>query len=215
MTIMLVSAALFAATGVSAQTWREKDVDYYPQHELQVHYGTPTILELTTKLARPMITGQGQGESRNHIFSGAAGVGYSFYLHPTVSIGLDFGTSYAAADIVLTSDGHPQIPAGSVLYRSAVTTWTGQLSGHWTYFQAGALDISCGLYVGLAYLDESVSQVFDAPGIQDLVSFPKDRAKLAYHFTALKVRYGEVFGIYGELGFGYRGLLNVGLSVKL
>lgn len=38
---------------------------------------------------------------------------------------------------------------------------------------------------------------------------------LTVHFTPIGVRYGKTTGIFAELGYGYRGILNTGISVRL
>ncbi|MNI31371.1 hypothetical protein D3C73_852540 [compost metagenome] len=38
---------------------------------------------------------------------------------------------------------------------------------------------------------------------------------LSYQFTPIAIRYGNKIGIYGEFGFGYLGIANVGISLKL
>ena len=212
--IALTTALMGQSADLTAQTWKEKDADYFPRHEITVNYGTPTILELTTTLGKPMMTGAAEGKSANHMFTGAAGIGYQFSPHPLFSIGIAGGISHAAADIVLTSD-LPQLKANTKLYNSALTTYTAQVHAQWTYLENGMLSISCGLYAGAAYMDETVKKYLDSPEMYNVVKYPKDRMKFAYHLTAIKARYGEVFGIFGELGFGYRGLVNIGLSVRL
>ncbi len=37
---------------------------------------------------------------------------------------------------------------------------------------------------------------------------------VAFHATAIGVRIGKGLGVFGEAGFGYRGLLNVGVSAR-
>ena len=61
-------------------------------------------------------------------------------------------------------------------------------------------------------MDEELSDVNSS-----LSETPKinDRAEVSYHLTAIKVRYGETIGVFAELGFGFRGLVNVGLSIKI
>ena len=44
---------------------------------------------------------------------------------------------------------------------------------------------------------------------------PNDRLHFSYHITAIKFRYGDMLGGFAELGFGYRGLVNLGLSIKI
>ena len=110
-TFRLTAAAvlLVVSTAVSnAQMGRVRDSEYFPRNEVYVQYGTPSIIELTTILNSEYRSEGYDGDSRNHKFSGIAAVGYSFFVHPRVSVGLDFGYGYGSADMYITdSDAAP------------------------------------------------------------------------------------------------------------
>lgn len=79
--IFLVAiVALLSTDAVLAQNnrrQREMDALYYPRHEIYVHYGSPTVMELVTVLPAPK---EFSADTKDQVFSGAPGIGYNFSL---------------------------------------------------------------------------------------------------------------------------------------
>lgn len=213
-TFRLTAAAvlLVVSTAVSnAQMGRVRDSEYFPRNEVYVQYGTPSIIELTTILNSEYRSEGYDGDSRNHKFSGIAAVGYSFFVHPRVSVGLDFGYGYGSADMYITDSDAAPVTSPIFVCRSAINSYSAHVSASYTYWQQGPMECSGALYLGVSYQDESIER-----GNEDyFIPEANDRLRFSYHITAIKFRYGETFGGFAELGFGYRGLLNVGLSIKI
>ncbi|HIR33083.1 MAG TPA: hypothetical protein IAB85_02535 [Candidatus Coprenecus merdigallinarum] len=202
--LLLISSAAFA------QKNRVRDVDYFPRSEIYLQYGTPSLMELTTILSPNFHDEVTNGETRNHKFSGIAAIGYNFFIHPRVSIGLDFGYGYGSSDMYI-SDVDEFGPAGDPQYmcKAVVMNYSCHLSGAFTYWQQGPMECSGALYLGVNYMDESVRDA-----VSDELE-PNDHLNFSFHITAVKFRYGDMVGGFAELGFGYRGLVNVGLSIKI
>ena len=202
--LLLISSAAFAQKNMV------RDVDYFPRSEIYLQYGTPSLMELTTILSPNFHDEVTNGETRNHKFSGIAAIGYNFFVHPRVSIGLDFGYGYGSSDMYI-SDVDEFGPAGEPEYmcRAVVMNYSCHLSGAFTYWQQGPMECSGALYLGVNYMDESVRNA-----VSDELE-PNDHLNFSFHITAVKFRYGDMVGGFAELGFGYRGLVNVGLSIKI
>lgn len=217
--LILVTVVLCANT-LSAQQHkhvREIDAQYFPRHEIYVHYGSPTVMELVTVLPAPK---EFRGDTKDQVFVGAPGIGYNISLSEDFSLGIFGGYSYAKANIyALPPKG---VNADELLlYGIGVRSYVGQLSANWVYFKEDDLEMSTGLYLGAAFWDEDIHLYADQGILTGLITedfdipHSSEQWKFSYHFTACKVRYGDTFGVFGELGFGYRGLVNVGLSIKL
>lgn len=208
--ITAAAALLLMSSAAFAQKNRVRDVDYFPRSEIYLQYGTPSLMELTTILSPNFHDEVTNGETRNHKFSGIAAIGYNFFIHPRVSIGLDFGYGYGSSDMYI-SDVDEFGPAGDPQYmcRAVVMNYSCHLSGAFTYWQQGPMECSGALYLGVNYMDESVRNA-----VSDELE-PNDHLNFSFHITAVKFRYGDMVGGFAELGFGYRGLLNVGLSIKI
>ena len=108
--ITVIVLALTASAVAGAQTGRVRDSEYFPRNEVYVQYGTPSVIELTTMLNSEYRSEDYDGDSRNHKFSGIAAVGYNFFVHPRVSIGLDFGYGYGSADMYITDSENICLP---------------------------------------------------------------------------------------------------------
>lgn len=202
--LLLISSAAFAQKNMV------RDVDYFPRSEIYLQYGTPSLMELTTILSPNFHDEVTNGETRNHKFSGIAAIGYNFFVHPRVSIGLDFGYGYGSSDMYI-SDVDEFGPAGEpeFMCKAVVMNYSCHLSGAFTYWQQGPMECSGALYLGVNYMDESVRNA-----VSDELE-PNDHLNFSFHITAVKFRYGDMVGGFAELGFGYRGLVNVGLSIKI
>ena len=202
--LLLISSAAFAQKNMV------RDVDYFPRSEIYLQYGTPSLMELTTILSPNFHDEVTNGETRNHKFSGIAAIGYNFFVHPRVSIGLDFGYGYGSSDMYI-SDVDEFGPAGEpeFMCKAVVMNYSCHLSGAFTYWQQGPMECSGALYLGVNYMDESVRDA-----VSDELE-PNDHLNFSFHITAVKFRYGDMVGGFAELGFGYRGLVNVGLSIKI
>ena len=208
--ITAAAALLLMSSAAFAQKNMVRDVDYFPRSEIYLQYGTPSLMELTTILSPNFHDEVTNGETRNHKFSGIAAIGYNFFIHPRVSIGLDFGYGYGSSDMYI-SDVDEFGPAGDPQYmcKAVVMNYSCHLSGAFTYWQQGPMECSGALYLGVNYMDESVRNA-----VSDELE-PNDHLNFSFHITAVKFRYGDMVGGFAELGFGYRGLLNVGLSIKI
>ena len=204
------AALLLMSSAAFAQKNMVRDVDYFPRSEIYLQYGTPSLMELTTILSPNFHDEVTNGETRNHKFSGIAAIGYNFFVHPRVSIGLDFGYGYGSSDMYI-SDVDEFGPVGEPEYmcRAVVMNYSCHLSGAFTYWQQGPMECSGALYLGVNYIDESIRNA-----VSDELE-PNDHLNFSFHITAVKFRYGDMVGGFAELGFGYRGLLNVGLSIKI
>lgn len=203
--------AFLMTFSLQAQVNRVRDFEYFPRNEVYLQYGTPSIVEITTLLSSEYKSMGYKGDSRNHKFSGIVAVGYNFHVLPRFSIGVDADFGYGSADMYITdSDMHP-IKDPIFICRTTVKSYSAHLSAAYTYWQHGPMECSGALYLGVTYKDESVVN-----GNTDyVVPEPNDGINFSYHITAVKFRYGETFGGFAELGFGYRGLVNVGLSIKM
>ncbi len=192
-----------------AQINRERDSEYFPHHEVYIQYGAPSLVELTTTLTSKINDEFIAGESKNHVFTGIPAVGYNYFFNRNFSVGADLGYGRAQAEIWISSlEGQP-VQWEAPLCTSMIDCYMFHLSASYIYWEGVSMELSGSVYVGLNYMDETI-----ITSHLDLVE-PDDRLNFSYHLTALKFRYGEAIGGFVELGFGYRGIVNLGLSIKI
>ena len=191
--ITAAAAILLISSSAYAQKNRVRDVDYFPRSEIYLQYGTPSIIELTTLLSPSFHDELTNGETRNHKFSGIAGIGYNFFVHPRVSIGLDFGYGYSSADMYMSEESEFG-PAGELQYvcRATIMNYSGHLSGSFIYWQHGAMECSGSLYLGACWQDESM-----VDAVSDEIE-PNDRLHFSYHITATSPPSSSATGTWSE-----------------
>ncbi|MBQ0006569.1 MAG: hypothetical protein KBS57_04095 [Alistipes sp.] len=211
--ILLVVMTVVWPQKAEARNYKERDFDYYPHNEIYLQYGTPSAIEFMGKtrnfIADPDPSYSRVCESRNHKYSGVGGIGYSFSVSPVFSFGVYGGFSWSQADVyTLAENGKPV--QEFLTYTSSIKNWTVMVSGTYLWWQQGAMELSSALYLGASFLDESLSN-----NKYPLWDKEDSRTTFAYHITAAKFRFGDIVGGFVELGFGYRGIVNLGLSVKL
>lgn len=202
-----VLITIISCGSILGQKKRIRDAEYFPRHEFYIQYGAPTILELTSTLSPSTAKNVSKVVPKNAVFSGVGGLGYNFFITEQISIGIYAGVSLANADIYYSIN-----EIETLQYSSNIINYTSQISAHWIYYEEGALQASSGVYLGLNYRDDSLELRTDNP----IIPISKTNSlQLAYHLTAIKLRYGNIIGGFAELGFGYRGLVNIGLSIML
>lgn len=205
---LLSAPVLITAKGKKARTSEDYSYIDYKKSEIYIQYGAPTILELTNKFNNTSFTAGNvtyKYKDSGTKYTGVGAVGYNFYINPYLSLGAYFGIS--EADMTIKEEvKHTEI------YQNHVRNYTGMLSVHWTYFRNGIWEASCGCSLGMAKKDER-QEIYN-PANKSKIPVENDSYNFAYNLTATRVRVGGTLGGFLELGFGYKGLVNAGLSVK-
>lgn len=192
----------------SDQRRYDDNYDYidYKKSEIYLQYGAPSIIELTNKLETKVLEPLGLELAKTK-YTGIGAVGYNFFLTPYISLGAYFGISEADMKLVDKK--------GNDVYTNHVRNYTGLVGVNWTYFRSGIWEASCGAWLGVAQLDERQEVYYTASSETKVIPKENDRIRFAYHLTATRVRVGGgVLGAYAEVGFGYKGIANVGVSVR-
>lgn len=207
--VICILFALFAFSNtLTAQRYDEDVYIAYLKNEFYVQYGFPSIVELTNKLENDTYTSPQHTKKYKGVdtrYSGIAAVGYNRYLNPYFCIGGYFGISEAS---IKAQDTQTQ----RIVFTNDVRSYTGMVNLGWTYYRNGIWEVSCGVAAGVAYKDENQRK---ADNSSDLIPDEDDRLALAYNLTAMRVRIGGgIVGGFAELGFGYKGIFNAGVSIK-
>jgi hypothetical protein len=138
------------------------------------------------------------------VYTGVAALGYKYYTTPYMSIGGYLGISAAMMEMAKQNTSNP-------VFKSSVLSVTGLVTINWLYYRSGLWEISAHAGAGLTrWMDEQEMISKNLPDIS------KDTArwKFAYHLSPVHVRWGGTLGIFADLGWGYKGIANAGLSVK-
>ena len=193
---------------------RPSDIDWddeyyidYNKHHISVQYGTANLVEIVNLFnVRPLNNGGLQFTPGHHWFSGTLGIAYENYLKPKFSLGIYLGVATSGVDMMDSSR--------KTVFENFIVSYTAMLDAHYIYYREGITELSSGLYLGVTYSDANAINYNPAYN----GSFtPQDsgRALFTYHLTAIRARFGGNIGGFIELGLGYRGILQAGLSIRL
>lgn len=182
------------------------DYMYYQKSEIYVQYGAPSIVEVTGKLNNDTYIDNDKNlkfEGTDYKYSGIAAAGYNFYINPYFCAGLYFGIGEAEMSVTPKE-------SKTVVYKNNIRSYTAMAGLSWIYYREGIWEVSSGVWLGACCKDEHKSKI-----TSDFIPQEADETVIAYNLTACRVRIGSgTFGGFAELGFGYKGIFNAGLSVK-
>ncbi len=199
-TLMAISAQQLAAQ------YHPYDYITYDKHEVFLQYGAPTFQELSTQIRKETFVGR-DGNTyvpSRFVYTGVAALGYNYYTSPYMSLGGYLGLSAAMMEMAKSS-------TQKAVFKSSVLSITGLATVYWIYYRAGLWELSAHAAAGLTrWMDE---QEMIVSGSQD-VSSDTRKWRFAYHLSPLRVRWGGSFGVFADLGFGYKGVANAGISVR-
>lgn len=182
------------------------DYMYYQRSEVYIQYGAPSIIEVTGKLNNDTYIEGDKNfkfEGTDYKYSGIAAAGYNFYINPYFCAGLYFGMGEAEMSVTPKN-------SKTVVYKNNIRSYTALAGLSWIYYRDGIWEVSSGVWLGACCKDEHISKK-----TSDFIPQETDKTVVAYNFTACRVRIGSgTLGGFAELGFGYKGIFNAGLSVK-
>ena len=208
--LFLITAAVAGLVSMSSQRlaaqYHPYDYITYDKHEVFLQYGAPTFQELSTQIRKETFVGR-DGNTyvpSRFVYTGVAALGYNYYTSPYMSLGGYLGLSAAMMEMAKSS-------TQKAVFKSSVLSITGLATVYWIYYRAGLWELSAHAAAGLTrWMDE---QEMIVSGSQD-VSSDTRKWRFAYHLSPLRVRWGSNFGVFADLGFGYKGVANAGISVR-
>lgn len=90
------------------------------------------------------------------------------------------------------------------------TFYTLAFEGQYRYVNKGLIQVYSGLGLGVTYGQETLSATAYHP-----VESSGDILRVAYQLNVAGIRVGEKFAGFAEFGYGYKGIVNFGLSLQL
>lgn len=164
-----------------------------PRNELQVGYGVGSATLLIEGIADVLASALVPGSIRSVDRTGTGPfiVGYNRYVSERFSVGLQ--GSY------ITSDASYTTTSGE--FKGSNRYLTALLRGDYRWLNRG-VQLYSGLGVGGSYLTSDVGGKSD------------NSLGVAFQVNALGVRVGKRVGAFAEAGFGFNGILTLGVSAK-
>ncbi|MDD2538717.1 MAG: hypothetical protein WC377_02165 [Bacteroidales bacterium] len=178
----------------------------YEKNEVFLQYGAPTFQELSTQIRKETFVARDGNiyVPNRFVYTGVAALGYNYYTSPYMSFGGYLGISAAMMEMARKD-------SEKAVFKSSVLSITGLVSASWIYYRTGMWEISAHAAAGVTrWIDRQ--EMISSSGTD--VSEDKDRWRFAYHLSPVHIRWGGTFGLFADLGWGYKGVANAGLSVK-
>ncbi|HNR27449.1 MAG TPA: hypothetical protein PKY83_05005 [Bacteroidales bacterium] len=204
--IAVAACLLPLSAGKLAAQYHTYDYITYDKHEVFLQYGAPTFQELSTQIRKVTIVARDGNKyvPDRFVYTGIAALGYNYYTSPYMSLGGYVGISAAMMEMAKTG-------TQTAVFKSSVLSITGLVTAHWIYYRTGMWELSAHAAAGITrWIDE---QEMIVSGSSD-ISTDTRKWRFAYHLSPLRVRWGGSFGVFADIGLGYKGIANAGVSVR-
>ena len=173
----------------------------YSKNEIYGSYGAASAQEIASffdnMLAFPISFFLLSAESHSPV--GPIMVGYRHYLNKQISIGIMGSYTAYKTDYRYTLKD-------SVIGTTDDKFYTVMVRGDYNFVNADYFQMYSGLSVGLTNFKSNYADSTSSSGVST--------THLAYQVNVVGVRFGKNFGAFIELGFGYNGIFNGGISYK-
>lgn len=186
----LIFGLLFSClllTGVYAQQGR---------HEIRAGYGVGTSNEFINSLKDMQNTDMTNGlVSGDKTFKGAFQLGYKYSVTDKVNLGLGLAYEWANANTYLNMN-----KAGKL--NSDYYTIAAEMD--YVYFRRENFTFYSTFGAGATIYDQEYKTDNGQKDTENKVNFN-------FQVSPVGIKYGDKFGFFGEIGFGYKGIFNFGL----
>ncbi len=180
----------------------------FKRHEIEINYSYFTTAKIINNIYDKLY---GFGDHNdNYLFNnnfnsyGAAYFTYRFNLLKKMSLGITCGVDFSNADIVDNRNAY--------FGNTRKTYLTSALECKYKYADKKIVSFYGFLGIGYSWLFTKDNYIMDPQGMK-FVKMIKNH--LDGQITPIGIRIGKTFGGFIELGIGYKGFLNAGLSLNI
>ncbi len=196
---------LLNATFVNAQAWRHAS-------EISLGYGQLSANLLKKEQVKPFSHAYFPPAANERTSSTSYGVpfiGYRYHPAEEFSIGVVISFEERHGYIVELAAGHYDWSIKALGFSPELTI---------VYGAHGKLKLYGGISFGIFFTQTTYTAFSSSPSS----IYPEKRqiglvgkSELIYQITPIGFRYGKTFGAFAEAGYGYKGIISGGLSLKL
>lgn len=179
--------SILLLAGAAAKAQNNPSVNW-GKNEVYAGIGILSVPEIANLIASALPVAAGETIDK-YSGTGAICFGYRYHINKKWALGI--------SGIVENIDVTYKMPVGYYSF----STYTAMADVHYYYVHQQKFQLYSGVYAGLAYYRSNSG-----------TSVHSDQ--LALHLTALGFRFGKTIGVFGEAGFGYRGVFNAGISAR-
>lgn len=165
--------------------------------------GMQMYIDITVDVFDDIFTSWGYSEvDDNSTTTGIIMLGYNRFLNDWLKLGVNGSYIGITTTKDFKKDGHSD---RSVKWRDDFYTVMARVDFH--YVRKEKITMYSGIALGASFTNsETLSGDENSAAELDNSTF------FAFQLNAFGFRYGGAFGVYGEAGFGYNGIFNLGLS---
>lgn len=173
----------------------------FQHHDIQLSYGLLTANQFMDIAESVLISvlSFGNYEKENHDYSGARFISYKNSVTYRLGVGACLGVDNVKGDLVRRDVQYGE-------FRESHTTLA--LEGDIKWVKRDFIQMYTGAGLGIS-LNKERGEIIDTGETDSVLS-----NHVAFQLNAVGLRLGKSFGGFLELGFGYKGMLNFGLSYQ-
>ncbi len=166
------------------------------RHEIKAGYGVGTSNEFINSLSDMQITDVTKNiTSGDKTFKGAFQLGYKYSLTDKINIGAGFAYERAAANAHDNMNNLGKLKSDYYTIAAEMDYVYLRREGFTFYSTAG---------LGATIYDQKYTSEVSSKDTDNKVN-------LNFQVTPIGVKYGDKFGFFGEIGYGYKGIFNFGI----
>ena len=226
-TLILFIASLWLSPALAQSTNFQNDSltrrTHNFKHEVRVGYGTPSLVTLAEG-----VHGGEDGYSSRPVtnYSGTVSFAYRYILSRRYSIGfaIAYENENGNMQVFVNSSNNGAITANSGIFKRNVFTIAPEIMIHYPREKNSIISAYGYLGIGISYLNEldTYSPAYYITHYNNGVNSLGNSREILYNHTEISLQIcpigisvgGRIRG-FVELGFGYKGIINSGLAVKL
>jgi hypothetical protein len=190
------------------------------KHELRAGYGVSSFISIVEGVH----AGEDGYDSRPLTkYAGTYSFDYRYQVNNRFSIGI--GAAYERERVFVNSSSNGAITENSGTYKRQVLTVAPELIVQYPMEDERKVSVYGYLGIGVSFLNEldTYSQAYYGTGhyingvnqLGNSREFANDKTEVAFQLCPIGLSAGgRIFG-YAELGFGYKGIFNCGVGIKL
>lgn len=170
--------------------------------EMRVGYGYATSTHLAYDVVEIFGTvfTLGNITYENEISSGAIHIGYNYAISEKFLLGGFFAFENITNDVK---------SSGNLIGKNSSKFYTVAIEASYRYVSKEKISLYSGLGIGYSFGNMQFDSSTTAEASYD------DKANIFnFQITGIGFRYGNSFGVFAEAGYGYRGIVNAGVSYK-
>lgn len=167
--------------------------------EIRLGYGlasAPEIIDGLSNLSTSLIS-IGTVKASSNLSYGPIAVGVNYYPMHKLSVGLQYSNTKLNNTLELNN------AVGSSDYKN---TYNVIMARSDYYYATGFIQVYSGLGAGVSFAKSVPTNGTTGNDVKS--------TDFAYQINAIGARVGRTIGAFAELGFGYNGVLNLGISAK-